>query len=164
MEHREEIQEIKKEDIIYIDESGIEEQRREKGWSLKGKRIMGKIKGKRTKRINILAGQQGKKILAPKTTKENVNREIFNEWLEKELLPKIGPGKVIIMDNASFHKSPKTRALIESKGCKLIYLPPYSPDLNPIEHFWANLKHHLASIIHRFSCLFDSLTNALSSL
>lgn len=68
------------------------------------------------------------------------NTEIFNFWIEQYLLQELEPGQVVIMDNASFHKSKKTRDLIESVGCKLEFLPPYSPDLNPIEKFWANFK------------------------
>ena len=56
------------------------------------------------------------------------------------MLPELIPGQIVILDNATFHKSKKTKDLIESVGCKILFLPPYSPDLNPIEIFWANLK------------------------
>ena len=72
--------------------------------------------------------------------KGTCNTEVFNTWLDKVLIPELCPGQIIIMDNASFHKSAKTRELIESAGCKLLYLPPYSPELNPIEKTWANIK------------------------
>jgi transposase len=58
------------------------------------------------------------------------NTKLFMSWIEQ----------VVVMDNASFHKSPKIRETIKQAGCRLIYLPPYSPDLNPIEIFWANMK------------------------
>jgi len=61
-------------------------------------------------------------------------------WVEQQLVPSLKTGQVVVMDNASFHKSPKIREAIEQAGCRLIYLPPYSPDLNPIEIFWANMK------------------------
>jgi transposase len=63
------------------------------------------------------------------------------------------------MDNASFHKSQKTKELIESVGCKVIFLPPYSPDLNPIEKFWANMKRWIKGKITHFNTLFDTLVN-----
>jgi len=77
------------------------------------------------------------------------------------LLPSLRPGQTVIMDNASFHKSQKTRELIELVGCKLLYLPPYSPDLNPIEHFWANLKRELKDWKYSFMNLYDKLCHLL---
>jgi len=67
------------------------------------------------------------------------------------------PGQFVVMDNASFHKSQKTKELIESVGCKVIFLPPYSPDLNPIEKFWANMKRWIKSKITGFDKLYDAL-------
>ena len=61
------------------------------------------------------------------------------------------------MDNASFHKSKKTRELIESVGCEVIFLPPYSPDYNPIEKFWANMKRWIENNIANFNELYDSI-------
>ncbi|WP_425360391.1 MULTISPECIES: transposase [unclassified Candidatus Tisiphia] len=67
-------------------------------------------------------------------------------------------GLTIVMDNASFHKSKKTKELIESVGCKLIFLPPYSPDLNPIEKFWANMKRWIKNKVTETSKLFEIIT------
>ncbi len=69
-----------------------------------------------------------------------VNTAVFNSWLAQMLLPELTEASVIIMDNAAFHKHPSTRKLIQEAGHTLLYLPPYSPDLNPIEHRWAVLK------------------------
>ena len=78
------------------------------------------------------------------------NTAVFNEWLEHMLLPQLQVGSVIVMDNAAFHKSQRTLELIAQAGCEVLFLPPYSPDLNPIEHVWANLKrqrqHLLCSV------------------
>jgi transposase len=68
------------------------------------------------------------------------------------------------MDNASFHKSPRIRELIESVGCRLIYLPPYSPDLNPIEHVWANLKALIRTHQHRQDNLSLAIADCISYL
>jgi putative transposase len=68
------------------------------------------------------------------------NSDIFNAWLERQLCPNIGETHVVVMDNASFHKGRRTRKLIEKTGAILLFLPPYSPDLNPIEHDFAALK------------------------
>jgi len=85
------------------------------------------------------------------------NTQVVNTWIKWVLIPVLKPGQIIVMDNASFHKSAKTKELIESAGCRLIFLPPYSPDLNPIEKFWANLKCSLSKIIHNFKSLSDAL-------
>ena len=102
--------------------------------------MLGKVRGKRVKRTNIVAAQCGKKILAPMTFKFSCNTEFFVEWVKQVLVPELKRGQCVVMDNASFHKSVQVKEAIEAAGCRLIYLPPYSPDLNPIEKFWANMK------------------------
>ena len=67
-------------------------------------------------------------------------REIFGAYGERALCPSLRPGQVTVMDNPSSHKGSRVRELIEEKGCELLYLPPYSPDLNPIEEVFAKLK------------------------
>lgn len=87
------------------------------------------------------------------------NTEVFNNWVEKFLIKELIPGQFVVMDNASFHKSQKTIALIESVGCKIIFLPPYSPDFNPIEKFWANMKRWIRNRISDFDQLYDALAS-----
>jgi transposase len=82
-----------------------------------------------------------------------VNSEVFNCWTEKILLPSLPKESVIVMDNASFHKSKAMLQLIEDAGHTLLYLPPYSPDLNPIEKKWAQAKH----IRRTLACSIDEL-------
>jgi len=79
------------------------------------------------------------------------------------LIKQLTPGQVVVMDNASIHKSERTRELIESVGCKLLFLPPYSPDLNPIEHFWAWLKQKIKSCIQNFNSIFNAIQFTLSN-
>jgi putative transposase len=67
---------------------------------------------------------------------------VFNTWLQARLCPRLTDQHLVIMDNAAFHKSPETAQLIEETGATLLFLPPYSPDLNPIEHDFAALKKH----------------------
>lgn len=68
---------------------------------------------------------------------------VFNAWLKMRLCPRLTGEHLVIMDNATFHTSPETLHLIENTGATLLFLPPYSPDLNPIEHDFAALKKHL---------------------
>lgn len=132
---------IDKKDLVYIDESGIDRaDYKQRGWGKKGEVLFGKTSGKHFVRTNIVAAQCGKDILAPMTFRGSCNTSLFVTWVEKMLVPELIAGQTVVMDNASFHKSSIVKELIEKAGCKLIYLPPYSPDLNPIEKFWANLK------------------------
>jgi len=75
----------------------------------------------------------------------------------KFLVPELQPGQTIIMDNATFHKSQKTKELIESAGCRILFLQPYSPDLNPIEIFWANFKKLIRKNLERIKNLSQAI-------
>ena len=85
------------------------------------------------------------------------NTNLFETWVEEFLIKELKPGQFVVMDNASFHKSQRTKELIESVGCKLIFLPPYSPDLSPIEKFWANMKRWIKDRISSFDKLYNAL-------
>jgi len=130
---------------------------KDKGWSAKGKPIHAKKSGKYYERTNIIAGYVDNKSIAPMVFNGSCNTEVFNNWVESFLIKELIPGQYVVMDNASFHKSQKTKELIESVGCKIIFLPPYSPDLNPIEKFWANMKRWIRCKIDRFNKLYEAL-------
>ena len=83
---------------------------------------------------------KGKRLFAPLLFEESLNSSVFNHYLKEQLLKELQPGSLIIMDNATFHKTQKTREILEESGHELIFLPPYSPDFNPIEKHFANLK------------------------
>ena len=87
-----------------------------------------------------------------------MTQDLFNSWFEQALLPELGPGTTIILDNASAHKSPKILDIARSYGCKVLFLPPYSPDLNPIEKFWANLKKAIRSVIRKTTSFQKAIT------
>ena len=132
---------------IFLDESGVEQNLFTRfARSKRGIRAIGEILSKRKERISVIAGYSGKQLLSPFYFKGHTNSKIFNVWLENEPLPEIGTGKVLILDNAAFHKTSKTKELVEKSGCQLLYLPPYSPDFNPIEQQWAILKHRIRTI------------------
>lgn len=150
---------IPKEDLVYVDESGMEEGScKEYAWSEKGNPLQGKRSGKTYKRLNIIGALNNGNSLAPFTFYGSCNTEIFNLWVEKILLPELKPGQVVILDNASFHKSKKTREIIENAGCRVIFLPPYSPDFNPIEKFWAKMKKWIRNMIRNFDSLYQTLS------
>jgi len=78
------------------------------------------------------------------------NTELFNSWVENFLIKELNPGQVVVMDNASYHKSQRTKELIEFVGYHILFLPPYSPDLNPIKKSWANMKRWIKNRISNF--------------
>ena len=89
---------------------------------------------------------------------------LFNAWLKQVLIPTLVPGQVIILDNASFHKSIETRRLIEESGCKLLFLPPYSPDLNPIEKYWAIMKAKVRELLPKIQIFNEALDQVILSM
>jgi transposase len=129
--------------FVYIDETGFASSvTRAYGYSVRGTRVYGLKKGKREKRTSMLAARIGNKALqAPMLFEKTCTARVVNSWLEQLLVPLLNETMVVVMDNAPFHKSAKTRELIENTGATLLFLPPYSPDLNPIEHDFANLKN-----------------------
>ena len=127
--------------FVYLDECGFErENYRRYAYASKGKRAYGLIDAIRRPRTSLIAARTPDGFEAPVLFHGTCNAAVFNAWLEKELCPLLKEDHVVIMDNVAFHKSAKTKELIESKGATLLFLPPYSSDLNPIGNDFANLK------------------------
>jgi transposase len=146
-----------------VDETGVDTcLYREYGWSERGRLLMGDISGRRFARTGIVAAQMGKFILAPLTYAGAMDSLLFETWFEKCLLPALPKTAVIVMDNASFHRKNKLFAFVEKSGHRLIFLPPYSPELNPIENFWSRLKRHLRKILHQHSSFHDAFCSAFT--
>jgi transposase len=94
-----------------------------------------------------------------------VNGDVFEAFVEQVLLPQLRPGDVVVLDNLSSHKRQRTRELIESAGAQLVFLPPYSPDLNPIELIFAKVKHLLRSLACRTrEALWDAMQSVLDQV
>lgn len=120
------------------------------GYSLKGERCYALKSGKRTERVSWLSALKSGNLLAPLTFEGCCNKSLFEAWLKDCLIPKLEPGNIIIIDNASFHKGEEIRKIIEEAGCEIWYLPPYSPDLNKIENWWAVLKTWMKQRLKEF--------------
>ena len=145
-----------------MDETGIDDNESYAyGRSPKGERCFAVCPGRKSTRISIVAGLAAGKLLAPCWFEGMCNTDFFNEWLEKILLPELPKGATVIMDNASFHKSEKTRHIIESSGCKLLYLPPYSPRDNKIEHEWFPIKNQIRKILQTFQNIYAAVEATL---
>jgi transposase len=88
-------------------------------------------------------------MIAPFVLSGAINRDAFETYVKKVLMPELRPGDIVVMDNLSSHKGPRTRAMIEAAGASLLFLPPYSPDFNPIENAFAKLKALLRKAAER---------------
>ena len=128
--------------IVYVDEAGIDNREEYPyGYCEVGQRFHALKSGKRTQRVSWIAALKQKTLFAPITFVGSCNRDLFEMWLQECLLPQLQPGDVIVIDNASFHRSQSIDEIVAAAGCEIWYLPPYSPDLNEIEHWWFVLKN-----------------------
>ena len=141
---RRELENLATAPIYYLDECGVDHRLyREHGRAPRGARIYQAVAGKRRERTSIIAASQQNKLVAPLVFQGCCNTEVVDIYFKKVLLPVVPAGSVIVLDNARFHQSPTTQQLVAAAGCQLLFLPPYSPDLNPIEHLWAAFKTRL---------------------
>lgn len=127
--------------MVFLDESGFaHDMPRTHGYSLKGHRCYGKHDWGAKGRTNVIGALFAGTLLTVSLFHTTINTAIFNAWVIQDLLPKLPPNCVVVMDNATFHKSEDMKISLENAGHTLLYLPPYSPDLNPIEKKWAQAK------------------------
>ena len=146
--YQEQIKDIPPEKIAYVDECGIDTYLyRESAYAPRGQKVFDQISGHKYKRCGIVAAQMANKILAPLQYSSTMDSSPFEFWFADQLLPSLDKGTVIVMNNAAFHSKKRLISAAQNAGCKLIFLPPYSPELNPIEHFWAWLKRFLRNIL-----------------
>jgi transposase len=125
------------------------------GYSKKGERCYGTHDWGAKGRTNAIGGLLDNKLITVGLFDQSVNTEVFTCWVQQDLIPKLPPKSVIVMDNASFHKGVDMKKSIEDSGHELLYLPTYSPDLNPIEKKWAHAKN----IRRSTSCSIEQIFN-----
>jgi transposase len=124
-----------------VDESGFAPTaQRNYGWAPKGTKVYGFHSGNRRPRTSLIAALHNKRLIAPMLFDGTCNTTTFNTWLEHELCPLLDPKSVVVIDNAAFHKSRKTYELITNTGARLLFPPPYSPHLMPIENTFGTIK------------------------
>jgi transposase len=128
--------------IVYIDESGFaHDMPRRYGYAPIGQRCFGLHNWHEKGRINAVGALVGTTLLTICLFSTTMNADRFHAWLIHDLIPKLPPQSVLVMDNATFHKRNDIPLTVAKAGHNLEYLPTYSPDLNPIEHKWAQAKH-----------------------
>lgn len=153
---------IAPEDRVYIDESGMDERDDYGyGWCQRGQRFHALKAGRRQGRVNMIAAYCRQHLMAPFTVEGSCNRVVFETWLETCLLPVLRLGQVVILDNATFHHGGRVVALIERAGCRVLYLPPYSPDFNRIEKCWAWLKSRIRRQLPTAASLREAMESVL---
>jgi transposase len=113
---------------------------RQRGRAPRGERLVGKVPQGHWKTTTFVAALRSTALTAPGVIDGPMNGNAFVAYVEQVLVPSLKPGDIVVMDNLSAHKVPGVRQAIEGAGARLLYLPPYSPDFNPIEHLFAKLK------------------------
>jgi transposase len=139
-----------------------------RGRASKGERLRAGIPHGHWKTTTFVAGLRLSGIAAPMVLDGPINRDAFQAYVDQVLVPELEPGDIVVMDNLSSHKGPAVRRAIEAVGASLLFLPPYSPDFNPIENAFAKLKALLrraaertvGALWNRIGALLDAFTPA----
>jgi len=148
--------------FIFIDETWAKtNMTRLRGRSVVGERLVAKVPHGHWKTTTLIAALGCQGVRCATQVDGAVNADVFEAFVEKVLVPALAAGDVVVMDNLSSHKRPRTRELIEAAGARLLYLPPYSPDLNPIEMIFAKIKQCLRSLACRTR---EALWSAMQSV
>ena len=148
--------------LVFIDETAVKTNlTRLRGRAPRGERLYGSAPFGRWGTQTFIAGLTADALIAPWVINGAMDRAAFDTYVRTQLAPALEPGTVIILDNLSTHKSPRAAQVLRERGCWFLFLPPYSPDLNPIEQAFSKLKAHLRRIGAR---TFDALLNALGDI
>jgi transposase len=148
--------------LVFVDETGTTtKMTRLRGRSMRGDRLNGKAPFGHWGTQTFVAGLKCDGLIAPWVIDAPMNRVIFEAYVETQLAPALKPGDVVILDNLSSHKSERAETLIRNRGAWLLFLPPYSPDLNPIEMAFSKLKAYLRAAAAR---TIDDLWKTIGSI
>jgi transposase len=146
----EEQPDLEPERLVFIDETWAStKMARTHGRARRGKRLRAAIPHAHWKTTTFVAGLRSTGRVAPMVLDGPINGAAFQAYVEQVLVPELKPGDIVIMDNLGSHKGPAVRAAIEAAGATLLYLPPYSPDFNPIENAFAKLQAALRKAAER---------------
>jgi transposase len=155
--------------LIFIDETWAKtNMTRTHGWAEHGKRLVAAAPHSRWTTMTFLAGLRTDGIVAPCVFDGPINGKLFRAWVEQFLIPTLRPGDIVVLDNLGSHKGRAVRRAIRRAGAHLLFLPPYSPDLNPIEMMFAKLKtllrkadeRSIAAVWNRIGSLLGQFTPA----
>jgi transposase len=128
-------------DLVFLDECGFSLALAVRyGWGKKGVPLVEAVPARRGTNLSLLGAFDQEGMVATTCKTGAMTRSDIEHFLQRDLLPRLTAGSVLILDNASIHKGGRIEALANAAGCRVVYLPPYSPDLNPIELAWAYVK------------------------
>ncbi len=128
--------------LVFIDETWIKTNMAPlRGWGRKGKRLRGFAPHGHWRTLTFLGALRCDRLTAPCVFDGPINGQCFRAYVEQQLVPVLKPGDIVVMDNLGSHKAAAIRLAIKAAGARLWFLPPYSPDLNPIEQAFAKIKH-----------------------
>lgn len=145
--------------VVFLDETSTQTtMTRSRGRAPRGERVVGAVPRNHGANVTCLAALTPTGIAAPLVLEGAMTGDVFLPWLRDWLLPTLAGGTTVVMDNLSVHRNADVRAAIAAAGCHLVYLPAYSPDFNPIEFAFAQLKAHLRGVAAR---TFDPLVTAI---
>jgi len=151
---------------VFVDETWFNTQMsRYWGWAQKGERIPEAIPAGRWRSFTLLGALSSSGVLAAMTVEASTDTDVFLAFLDQVLCPKLRAGQIVVLDNLRTHKVAAVREKIEATGATLLYLPPYSPDFNPIEPCWAKVKQALRTLKARTAEALDpAITLALATI
>ena len=151
---------------MFLDESGVTtEMTRRYGWAPRPERVSEAIPTGHWRTLTVLAALTTTGVLASLSIECPTDGEVFCAFVEQVLAPRLEPGHVVILDNLAAHKVPAIRPLLENRGAQRLYLPPNSPDFNPIEQAWSKLKQLLRAVKARvLDELEPALTQAIAAI
>ena len=157
---------LEAEQLVFVDEMGTNTSLAPLyAWSRRGERALASVPRNWGANVTLLASMSAEGMGPCLAVEGSTTTAVFEAYLEQVLTPSLGPGQVVVMDNLSSHKGSRVRELLEERGCELIYLPPYSPDLNPIEEAFAKLKALLRRAGARTcEALMEAIGRALDAL
>ena len=148
--------------LVFVDETAVTTKMvRLRGRARRGERLPGTAPFGHWGTQSFIAGLRCGELTAPWIVDKAVDRVTFDLWVETQLAPTLAPGDIVILDNLAVHKSAKAARILKDRGAWFLFLPPYSPDLNPIEMAFSKLKAHLRAAKAR---TFDALWRAIGSI
>ena len=152
--------------LVFVDEMGANTSLSVlHAWSHTGKRAYCSVPRNRGKNTTLLASMDAKGMGPTLAVEGATDREVFEAYLEEVLAPSLRSGQIVVMDNLTAHKGDRVRELIEERGCELLYLPSYSPDLNPIEEAFSKIKGILRKAEARSrEALIEAMGRALEAI